>query len=257
MRLQPSEALDDQFYIDPLGCHISVCGQAVSVSFNTSRLFVSSSVHNGGTVQADHYVNLHVSDGGSVDDAGPDTAFSHFSQLRKLEGSVVGMMTAASMKSTRITTECINGETLLVILTTGLANARCAGDDAEYRELYDASPQKVGTINIFAAFSAPIHSAAMIEAHAIITEMKCSVMQERAILSPVSGKIATGTGTDAIAIASPSVTDEAQCVRFIGKHTVLGERLARTVQKALSSSLDYYTLDSTAKTDKNRILTEF
>ncbi len=244
MLWQPDDSRGDQFRIDPLGCCISVREQAVSVSFDSPRLFVSSSVHNGGTLQAGHYVNLNVKDGCSSAYLDPCTLFSNFSQAHQLDGVVVGMMTAASMRSVRIVTECVKGETLFVLLTTGMANARCAGDGAEYRELYENSPKKAGTINIFVAFSAPIDPTAMIEAHAIITETKCSVIHDRGILSPISGKTATGTGTDAIAIASPSVTEENQSVRFLGKHTLLGERLARCVNKALASSLDYYALDT-------------
>ncbi len=256
MLWQPGETLGDQFRIDSLGCRISICEKAVSASFDSPRLFVSSSVHNGGSVQASHYVNLSVKGGCSSDDIEPCKLFSGFSQAHQIDGAVVGMMTAASMRSARIVTERVKGETLLVLLTTGMANARCAGDSAEYRELYETSPQKAGTINIFVAFSAPIQPTAMIEAHAIITETKCSVMQDRVILSPLSGKIATGTGTDAIAVASPRLTEGDQSVRFLGKHTLLGERLSQCVNEALTSSLDYYVLNTSANLDQNRPLIE-
>jgi adenosylcobinamide amidohydrolase len=62
------------------------------------------------------------------------------------------------------------------------------------------------------------------------------------ITSPVSGRLATGTGTDAIAVFSGHGVGRA---RFAGKHTLLGERLAVLVMQSLHSSISYNAVDST------------
>ncbi len=50
----------------------------------------------------------------------------------------------------------------------------------------------------------------------------------------VSDLPATGTGTDSTAVFS---SDQGESVQFCGKHTILGEMIARLVKDALRSSL--------------------
>jgi adenosylcobinamide amidohydrolase len=67
----------------------------------------------------------------------------------------------------------------------------------------------------------------------LLTEAKCAIFQEAGITSPVSGGIATGTGTDATVIVSGFGRPE----RWVGKHTLLGERAARLMMDALRASI--------------------
>ena len=59
-------------------------------------------------------------------------------------------------------------------------------------------------------------------------------LQELDIRSPISGELATGTGTDAIAVICG---EQGERIDYCGKHTRLGEVLARLVIEALSDSV--------------------
>ena len=66
------------------------------------------------------------------------------------------------------------------------------------------------------------------------TEAKAAALQNLEIISPVSNKTATGTGTDSIAIAADPIAEK---VQYCGKHVVFGEVLARLVIEAITSSI--------------------
>ena len=85
----------------------------------------------------------------------------------------------------------------------------------------------------------------------IVTEAKAAVLRESGIRSPVSNKIATGTGTDAIAVVSGHGPET---VRYCGKHVLFGEILGRLVTDALTASVKWYltkTSDVNVRTDKD------
>ena len=144
-------------------------------------------------------------------------------------------MTAASMDSFRLVQATEQGVEIIVLVTAGLSNARRAGDYAECREigspLYDA-----GTINIICLTTAVLTPAAQVEAVLTATEAKTAALQNLGIQSPVSGTPATGTGTDAIAVAGACGHGSIK-VQYCGKHVIFGEILAKLVIEALTSSL--------------------
>ena len=74
----------------------------------------------------------------------------------------------------------------------------------------------------------------MIEAVITATEAKTAALQNLGIKSPASGTPATGTGTDAIAVACGHGSIK---VQYCGKHVIFGEILAKLVIEALTSSL--------------------
>ena len=75
----------------------------------------------------------------------------------------------------------------------------------------------------------------MTEAIITVTEAKSVVLQDLGIKDPHSGAPATGTGTDAVAIANGFGPVE---IAFCGKHVLFGEMLASTVIEAIKSSLN-------------------
>ena len=74
----------------------------------------------------------------------------------------------------------------------------------------------------------------MVEALMVVTEAKAAVLEEQGIRSPVSGALATGTGTDALAIFG---RDGGPTPRYAGKHTLLGETLGRLACSAIADSV--------------------
>ena len=131
--------------------------------------------------------------------------------------------------------ESVQGIEVVVLVTSGLSNPRRAGDRAEYRKMVTHSGE-IGTINIIAMTSAILTRPAMVEALMIVTEAKSAALQDAKIRSPVSNKIATGTGTDAIAVVSGHGPET---VRYCGKHVLIGEILGRLVTDAVTSSIDH------------------
>jgi adenosylcobinamide hydrolase len=228
----------DEFFVGSdlmPGVKLSISADFVHLNFEQPHRTLSSAVLNGGYCHASDFLNVRVPkhSAGTMED--PALSLQRLSTQQNCQGVTVGMMTAASLNSLRVLRETIDGETLAVLVTTGLENARRAGDPAEHSAL-EAVPTEVGTINVAVVSSAEVADEALVEMIAIATEAKVAVLQELGIKSPVSGQLATGTGTDSIAIFSGHGN---QRVRFAGKHTLFGERLAVLVMQVMRSSVNY------------------
>ena len=111
------------------------------------------------------------------------------------------------------------------VATVGLGNALRAGDPPTA----ESAP---GTINLLCHVSVPLADVASIEALALAAEARTLALLEARVPSCVSARPATGTGTDCIAIASPSVAD-AHAQRYAGKHTAVGHVLGAAVYGAV------------------------
>jgi len=204
----------------------------IHVAFSSPQRVMSSAILNGGLIKADHIVNRKVPQNSSSCEA-PDRSLLDYANTQGWQGNVVGMMTAASMNSLCIKQACVEGVDITVLVTTGINNARRAGDKADIRELLGIT-EEVGTINLILICSARLTDAAMLEAVMVATEGKAAALQDADVLSPVSRRLATGTGTDAIAVVSG---DGPQEIAFCGKHVLLGEWIGRLVIAAITSSL--------------------
>lgn len=212
------------------GAGVEVCktDRHVCLSWNGVRPCLSSAPHNGGYCLANRIVNLRVD--GSEAIQSPEQSLQHYADDQGWGGMTVGLMTAAPMRSLRHQSDEYAGESLALWVTCGLDNARRAGDPADWTG--EALPPP-GTINTVFATSLNLSPATMAELLMVLTEAKCAVLQEAGITSPVSGGIATGTGTDATVIVSGYGRSE----RWAGKHTLLGERAAKLMMSALGDSM--------------------
>ena len=186
------------------------------IEFTTPHQVLSSAVHNGGLVHADHLLNMKVPLVDSSTEP-PEVTLSKYCATAGWDGTTIGMMTAASMDSFRMQKETEQGIDIVVLVTSGLSNPRRVGDPAEYRTMA-AQPTDVGTINIIVLTSACLTGAAAVEAVLMVTEAKAAALQEAEVRSAVSHKIATGTGTDSVAVVSGQGP---QTVSYCGKHVIL------------------------------------
>ncbi len=208
----------------------------IHVQFDTPYQVLSSAVLNGGFVKASHILNLRVEKINSLLDAAfksPDVELGGYCETLNWKGVCVGMMTAACMDSFRMVKTAQQGVDVIVLVTAGLSNARRAGDHAEHRDI-TAAVTHIGTINIICLTSAGMTPAAMIEAVMTVTEAKAAALQNLGIQSKVSDRPATGTGTDAIAVAADPQADK---IPYCGKHVLFGELLANLVIDAVTSSI--------------------
>jgi adenosylcobinamide amidohydrolase len=218
------------------GLSVSVLEQHVHLSFKSSVRIISSATLNGGYLWANHILNLRVV-GSNSDEKSilppPDITLQDYAKNQGWEGTCVGMMTSALMDSFRH--ELIQFEDVFVecFLTCGISNA-CRAGDPVYERSFGCEKPAHGTINIILGTNAKLTEAAMVEAIMIISEAKAAVFQKFNILSIVSQKIATGTGTDSIAVFNGAGRE----INYCGKHVLFGEMIAKVVSKALESSLN-------------------
>jgi adenosylcobinamide amidohydrolase len=208
----------------------------VRITFNTPCPVLSSAVLNGGWTTADAVLNLKVpkhpeNPHGAL--APPEETLARYCDQNGWKGVTVGMMTAASMNSLRLARERFGRIEITALVTSGLSNPMRAGDPAHPR-IVDDTAFKPGTINTVIATSSPMTAAAMVEAVMIAAEAKAAALQASGVRSRVSQAIATGTGTDAIALACGAGSPR---IRYCGKHTLFGEVLARLVIQATVTSI--------------------
>jgi len=208
----------------------------IYVGFSTEHPVLSSAVFNGGACTASNILIMQVAenfDGTKQIVENPENTLAEYCRQLQLSGTTVGMMTSASMDSFRLVSRSSQGVVISAMVTAGISNARCAGDRADRRTFQtDADP--TGTINIIILTNAMMSHAAMVESVMLATEAKTVAMHKLGVKSPVSGAIATGTGTDAIAVANGFGSET---IRYCGKHVLFGEMLASVVIEAITESL--------------------
>jgi adenosylcobinamide amidohydrolase len=188
------------------------------------------------------------------------------------EGTAV-MGTAASMQYLGVVTRTWADLSVTAIVSAGVSgNAGCAGDPAHYDEVNgawiktseqaetcvlrrdgnaadetaaarrsqegrDAKPAGTahGTINTLLLFSAPLSATALARAVVTMTEAKSSALTELAVGSKYSTRLATGTGTDQYALATPQ--SGATLRTWTGQHTKAGELIGDAVRAATLEAL--------------------
>lgn len=210
--------------------------QHVLVRFIRPRRFLSSAVLNGGLVTARQLLNMKVPlDVGSKKSnlASPEATLQAYAKRLDLPGATVGMMTAATMQSFRSQHTLCENIAVTALVTCGLTNAKRVGEWAEWRRV-DATPPQAGTINIIVCIDAALTPAAMVEATMMMTEAKAACLHSWGVKNPDTGRLATGTGTDATAVIT---NPRGRPVVYCGKHVLLGEKLAWAVMGALNASL--------------------
>lgn len=215
------------------GVVLSKTAEYIHLAFVEPRRALSSAVFNGGLCWASHWLNYKVPLNCPLEVEEPTVTLENYTRNKGWQGDSVGMMTAASMNSLRIHSSAIEGENIVVLSTTGIANALRAGDSANYA-LHQEVVREVGTINTAIITSATLSDAAMVETHMIATEAKAAVFQQFNIKSTVSEGIATGTGTDSTLVVSGL---RSTAVRFAGKHTQFAEQVARLTMASIADSL--------------------
>lgn len=208
----------------------------VHLQFHSPVETLSSAILNGGYTLVDHILNMRVPknfDGKKKDFASPNITLQQYADKHKWKGNCVGMMTSAYMETFTHNVIIHNDVVIECFITSGVSNARRAGDPADWKYFKDTQLDP-GTINIILGTNAKLSHAAMVEAIMIITEAKAVAMQELNILSPISNKISTGTGTDSVVVFNGCGKE----INFCGKHVLFGEMIASVVIKSIKESLE-------------------
>lgn len=160
-----------------------------------------------------------------------------------LEEKCATLGTAANMRNA-VTKEARFRELIVVAVCTGgvEGNAGRVGDpatvyehDGMYERISGEEPILHGTINTMLFINRELTPGAMVRTVMTATEAKTAVLQELAVNSRYSNRLATGTGTDQIGVASRLGTGTP--LASAGKHSVLGELIGKTVHNAIEGAL--------------------
>lgn len=141
----------------------------------------------------------------------------------------VGLMTAVLMRRLIVLREESGKLWVEGFLTVGVTNAVRAGEAADER---GAAPG-AGTINIILVTNAALSTSAMVTLVQVATESKTAVLISQGIKSWTGQPGATGTGTDAVVIASGN----GPRLKYGGTHTKIGEMVGRLVIEGVRQGL--------------------
>jgi adenosylcobinamide amidohydrolase len=193
------------------------------VPFPRPLRVVSSAPWGGGLGLRRFVLNAQVPPGYARRD--PDVHLAAIARELGLDGPGVGMLTAADVEANQMAGD----EGVEVVATVGLGHpirAAAPGDPGVWGVPGDNPEPAAGTINIVAVLPVRLADAALVNAVATATEAKVQALGDL-------GFDATGTATDAIAIACPAVGVPEP---FGGPRSVWGGRLARAVHAAVLGS---------------------
>jgi adenosylcobinamide amidohydrolase len=107
----------------------------------------------------------------------------------------------------------------------GFGNALRVGDPP-------ISPMSVGTINILCHVSTPLTDGGLLEVMSLVAEARTVAVLAHRVRSTVTGQLATGTGTDCIAVSCPATG--AEPTNYAGKHTLIGHLVGQATLEAVS-----------------------
>ncbi|MFC3119676.1 adenosylcobinamide amidohydrolase [Jhaorihella thermophila] len=110
----------------------------------------------------------------------------------------VAMLTSRDLNAYETATATAEDVTAHCVATVGLSNAERIGTRL------DRSGKDWGTINVAVALSEPLSGAALVESLSIVAQARTAAVMDTGHALPTG--IATGTGTDCIAVAAPPGT---------------------------------------------------
>lgn len=186
----------------------------IDCQFPEKRRVLSFAPYRPGFVMADRILWREVRNADLTDDFDAIGWIGH--EVRGYALDAVAMMTSRNVAKMH---QARSGA-VHVVATVGLGNAERVGHRRHAR------PEHYGTINIAVDIDAGLTDAALIEALTIAAEARTTAILDVALRLPTG--LATGTGTDCIAVASGVGETE-----FAGLHTALGEDIGRAVYTAV------------------------
>lgn len=213
---------------------------SIVVEFGVCRNGISTSELNGGykknfKIAFNHYLsqeNIDFLENHSVNDylvrqsgiLGIDPKFT------------TGLLTSAQMENACVVTKQYRNLEVSAITTAGVrVNASRAGDSASYYEENGNFQFDVGTINVIILTNVCLEPGTLANGLVTATEAKTVALNNLRIPSQFSNGFATGTGTDGIAIFSNSESDN--ILSNAGKHSKLGELIARCVIESIIEAI--------------------
>ena len=235
-------------------------GRFLAAAFKRPHRVLSTCRVNGGLREDLTHIANHQSCEGvghaachhSVVGLGPDAGHVAACTEADLPPATTALMsTAANMQCAVVARAAYEELTVQVVATAGvLGNATRAGDPAGWHErpggsvrverpVVDAPAPEAGagTIVTLAFINQPCTPAGLVKAATMVTEGKSAAVLDLRIPSLQSPGLATGTGTDQLAIAAPLENADAWARHWAGSHNTLGELLGRATHDAVTRCL--------------------
>lgn len=138
----------------------------------------------------------------------------------RADAGAVAMLTSRDLDAFETSQTTVDSVTATCIATVGLSNAERVGSRA------DRSGHDWGTINVALVLSLPLADVGLIETLSVVAEARTAAVIDAGHRVPAG--LATGTGTDCIAVAAP-----AGVTAFAGLHTACGEAAGRATYDAV------------------------
>ena len=234
------------------GLRLSRKDKTIIAKFLKPHMAISTCRASGG-VSKDYtcFYNHQACEPAGHHKAMPQSAYEDPAEYRRIIAESLGLNpaecatlgTAANMHNAAICEESFRDQTVVVVATGGVeGNAGRAGDPAS---LYESNgihenialkePPEHGTINIMIFINKELTKGALVRSIVTSTEAKTAALQELCVGSLYSDGLATGTGTDQIAVAC--LLETGPPLSGAGKHSKLGELIGVAVKKAVKKTL--------------------
>lgn len=201
----------------------AIFGQdAIVVEAKEPLKVLSSAPVGGGFRRSSRIFNLKVDKNFSED---PEAHFRR--RVAAMEaGDAVCLMTAADLAKAEIVEQSGAGVRVVAIVTAGVSNASSIGEPIQKSD--------IGTINTIILVDRDLTEGCMANIVISATEAKCKALSSLDIRSVSSRSQATGTSSDAIAVASAGRGDP---LRYAGSATDLGRIVGDCVGAAVRKAI--------------------
>ncbi len=229
----------------PSGETVRRADNSLTVQFSGPRDVISTSWLNGGyrrdlSAVFNHQIPLDACDD-CHENGGVETYLETVAASLELDPrAACGLVTRAEMKNAVAVTARHRDLSVTAIVTAGVdKNGGRAGDPASYYEENGSFEPVGGTVNTVLVIGADLPEYALCRAVMTASEAKAVALQQLIARSLYSSGIATGSGTDMIAVvADPG---SSLFLSDTGKHSKLGELIGRTVISATTAALENET----------------
>lgn len=223
------------------GDKLYLSSNTIFIKFSNKRNGIVTSQLNGGfkkdfTGVFNHQLSQEAIDENSIELYLEGLSKGLAKKFNVKANEISGLITSAKMGNAGMAIEKFRKLEVAAISTAGTnVNAASAGDPAGYYEENGEFDLKIGTINTIVLINSKLDESVLLQALMTATEAKTVALRELMVSSRYSSEIATGTGTDGIAIFSNMESDNQ--LSNAGKHSKLGELIAKTVISSIKKSL--------------------
>lgn len=181
---------------------------------------LSWAINRPGLVRARRILWREVRNADLTLDLDVDTWLARELQAREA-GDAVCFLTSRDIRRFTQGKATVGGTTAHAVATVGFSNAERVG------QRLDRTGTDWGTINVALRLDIGLTEAALLETLSIVVQARTAAVMDAQLHLP--GGIATGTGTDCVAVASPPGQ-----APYAGLHTEVGEATGQAVYAAVS-----------------------